>query len=1025
MNAQDELEIKQQLKYTPELAKAVKDWINGVLEAEVVKGNIGEALKSGVILCNLVNKLMPNSVGSIYEGSLQSRQMTNISAYLGAAEKFHRLYSRNVILFEVSDLTEQKNIMAVLTSIESLAKAVQDRPSYAGPKMADTSAAKNMMGHALLGVVMEIDENAPEEWTPKEKEVIDWANSQLAKAVPPLSITNIQSLQSGIKIIELLRILTGVQKLSTGIVEKPQTVMHFMANEVAIIQFLHSTTKTGVGQEKKPEKNEKSKKQNDNFVLSPGDIANGDRERIIELLMFIGSKFDMDLMYKMMLQDMEEEAVLESGDIDYYLPEDQDTEEEGGEVKEAVGDIGKSQEETAQVEGQKEELPETQKQPEAQKESTETERDTHRDTETDTQRDTERETQRETDRDSQSEIVETPKTPQQGEKEGAQDKGDIKSPLKKDKSKNRKSLVVHHNLRSRSKSRSNTPDSKSTKVKNRHSLKEATKPLTKSSKEVLTSSKEIKDTKDKPKDAPKDTPSKTKDTPAKETPSKDSPKAVERKSKRTESKGSAKKPKNISRTASEVKTHKKKKEFIITDSETQPSNSNSASPAIDRRRPEGDRKQSEGEIVKKEELEVGSQSSVTETAQSEDKEKETDKERDEEHAQKEVKEKAQEVEESVDAHKEAKDKANEEQKKNEDKAQGEAKPTEKAKEKKIARTPSVLKELQVQARMREHVAKEILSTEQSYLKSIKALVDGLIQPLQHTKILTEEEFSSIFSNLIEISQYHDKFIQVIAPKIEVWTPKSTIGKEFHANTDFLKCYKPYLCNFNTAQLALQLVQKKSIIFDQLSTAWEDKHREQTGLGIPDILIMPVQRIPRYIMLLYQLQKFTMEGTKDHKLLGETAANISSTLEAINNSIDPTLLPSMEKMFNAIKLIKEVTEADLPTNLKRVFIKDAPFTIVKLSNPEKKKWTGKKVKLFLFNDYAVFCARDSKKKKKETEGFEFMEACLVSQVQVQSILKLKKKDITLKWKSEEWVIEAKTDDECQFWGNILPASKNES
>ena len=130
-------------------------------------------------------------------------------------------------LFDSSDLFEAKDIMLVLTHLNTLAKLAVTLPGYKGPGIANTRNAKNMLGVALLGkpfphlgtridhesgAEVEIDETKKEEWTESEAELIDWANSILAVENPPLKINNVEGLRSGIKIITLLRLITGAKR---------------------------------------------------------------------------------------------------------------------------------------------------------------------------------------------------------------------------------------------------------------------------------------------------------------------------------------------------------------------------------------------------------------------------------------------------------------------------------------------------------------------------------------------------------------------------------------------------------------------------------------------------------------------------------------------------------------------------------------------------------------------------------------------------------------------------------------------
>ena len=55
-----ELAEKAAAKYDPEMEAEARSWVEAVL-GEKLEGTFQEALKSGVVLCNLVNALVPGS----------------------------------------------------------------------------------------------------------------------------------------------------------------------------------------------------------------------------------------------------------------------------------------------------------------------------------------------------------------------------------------------------------------------------------------------------------------------------------------------------------------------------------------------------------------------------------------------------------------------------------------------------------------------------------------------------------------------------------------------------------------------------------------------------------------------------------------------------------------------------------------------------------------------------------------------------------------------------------------------------
>merc|ERR1712137_1215933 len=109
----------------------------------------------------------------------------------------------------------------------------------------------------------------------------------------------------------------------------------------------------------------------------------------------------------------------------------------------------------------------------------------------------------------------------------------------------------------------------------------------------------------------------------------------------------------------------------------------------------------------------------------------------------------------------------------------------------------------------------------------------------------------------------------------------------------LRSYISYCNDFDVARKMLQRLKKDS----NFATFFEKLH-DKTIIGnstLKDYLIMPVQRVPRYRMLLAEILKNTWEGHSDYEPLREALSNISATAQVIENA--------QEKFNNYNKIIK--------------------------------------------------------------------------------------------------------------------------
>ena len=134
-----ELADKAAAKFDPKMEREAREWIEAVT-GEALEGTLQEALKSGVVLCALVNALKPGVCKKPSTMKMAFQQMENIAKYLEACSA---LGVPKHDLFQTVSLYENQDMMAVITNIHSLGRVSGKVPGYGGPtlgaKLADKS----------------------------------------------------------------------------------------------------------------------------------------------------------------------------------------------------------------------------------------------------------------------------------------------------------------------------------------------------------------------------------------------------------------------------------------------------------------------------------------------------------------------------------------------------------------------------------------------------------------------------------------------------------------------------------------------------------------------------------------------------------------------------------------------------------------------------------------------------------------------------------------------------------------------
>jgi hypothetical protein len=111
-----ELQKKMEAKWDPEKAKNAQTWIETVTKKKF-SGSFQDSLKSGALLCELINVIWPGTIKTIQTSSAPFVQRENIVAYLNACKNKGM---RETDLFVTQDLFEGSNLNVVVDNICAL-----------------------------------------------------------------------------------------------------------------------------------------------------------------------------------------------------------------------------------------------------------------------------------------------------------------------------------------------------------------------------------------------------------------------------------------------------------------------------------------------------------------------------------------------------------------------------------------------------------------------------------------------------------------------------------------------------------------------------------------------------------------------------------------------------------------------------------------------------------------------------------------------------------------------------------------
>lgn len=236
-------------------------------------------------------------------------------------------------------------------------------------------------------------------------------------------------------------------------------------------------------------------------------------------------------------------------------------------------------------------------------------------------------------------------------------------------------------------------------------------------------------------------------------------------------------------------------------------------------------------------------------------------------------------------------------------------------------TPAIpLTKEEKEKQQRQRIVQEIVSTEKSYLLSLRVIVDRWMKPMEVMNVPAEgtgpdDPFSSesarktLFSNIKTIRTLHEGLLTEMEQTLGI-DPEGLEGhfaKLFIKFVPFFKMYQQYVNNYDNAILLLDtlLSDRRYAHFTEFAQALR-AHPSSNDQDLESLLIMPVQRIPRYKLLIAEVLK---HKPKDMNLpiLQDAYEKISQVTMAINEHMRSTesrqaVLHLQNKFVNKVVLV---------------------------------------------------------------------------------------------------------------------------
>ncbi|KAF4523303.1 hypothetical protein B566_EDAN009426, partial [Ephemera danica] len=186
---------------------------------------------------------------------------------------------------------------------------------------------------------------------------------------------------------------------------------------------------------------------------------------------------------------------------------------------------------------------------------------------------------------------------------------------------------------------------------------------------------------------------------------------------------------------------------------------------------------------------------------------------------------------------------------------------------------------------RTHVVVELYETEKSYVEALQTLVTKYLNPLKgsdNSGLVEATVVDEIFFQVPSILLHHEGFLDDLNKRLDAWDLRQKIGDIFldvFTRQSVIDCYTAFINNWQQAKTAIRNTCQSKPAFARFLEATSREHKGK--LALDSLLIMPVQRIPRYELLIQTLLKHTASTHPDYPFLVSAQRAIHALAVTIN------------------------------------------------------------------------------------------------------------------------------------------------
>ncbi|GAB1598868.1 FYVE, RhoGEF and PH domain-containing protein 2-like isoform X4 [Argonauta hians] len=263
--------------------------------------------------------------------------------------------------------------------------------------------------------------------------------------------------------------------------------------------------------------------------------------------------------------------------------------------------------------------------------------------------------------------------------------------------------------------------------------------------------------------------------------------------------------------------------------------------------------------------------------------------------------------------------------------------------------PKEDEESEKQKDIRYKIVEELLKTERAYVTKLH-LVDQVFQfqvivENQVHNFFSSDVITQMFSNIKSIYQFHHNFMcPQLEERMKNWHSEPRIGDLMKRNAPFLKLYSEYVKNFDNAMNLMNESAEKCPKFAAIIKEIQQRP-DCANLTLQHHMLEPIQRVPRYELLLKDYLKHLPTDSPDRKDTEEALQKVTEAASHSNEAMNK--IEKFRKLLEIHQRLGQTVDLISPT---RELVREGRVVKISARSGEKQERY-----IFLFNDLMLVCS----------------------------------------------------------------------